>query len=101
MYVSCHAPSFVDNAVSLCRPRSGNFGGTPFAPSRAWPVDLFPHTERCELVVLLERGGGGGRAAGGDGAVAEASSSVSGREAADAEALAMEPPRAPVDEGCA
>ena len=29
--------------------------GNPFRPVSATPVDLFPHTPHCELVVLLER----------------------------------------------
>jgi len=29
--------------------------GTPFRPVQAIAVDMFPHTEHCELVVLLER----------------------------------------------
>eukprot|EP00316_Scyphosphaera_apsteinii_P011364 CAMPEP_0119303014 /NCGR_PEP_ID=MMETSP1333-20130426/4512_1 /TAXON_ID=418940 /ORGANISM="Scyphosphaera apsteinii, Strain RCC1455" /LENGTH=701 /DNA_ID=CAMNT_0007305561 /DNA_START=12 /DNA_END=2117 /DNA_ORIENTATION=- len=55
LYVSCHAPSFVQNAVALCRPTSLKFRGEPFSPKRAFPVDLFPHTDKCEVVVLLER----------------------------------------------
>lgn len=55
VYVSCHAPSFVTNAVPLCRPTSTSFPGEPFMPTDAYAVDLFPHTPRCELVVLLER----------------------------------------------
>lgn len=34
--------------------------GVPFRPVRAQPVDLFPHTPHCELVMLLERGHVGG-----------------------------------------
>lgn len=29
--------------------------GKPFRPVQALAVDMFPHTELCELVVLLER----------------------------------------------
>ena len=54
-YVSCHAPSFVKNAVALCKPPSNALRNAPFYPVRAFPLDLFPHTEHCELVVLLER----------------------------------------------
>ena len=57
VFVSCHAPGFVQNAVGLCRPASAGFAGPPFVPRRALPVDLFPGTEHCELVVLLERQG--------------------------------------------
>ena len=55
VFVSCHAPAFVQNAVGLCRPTSAGFPGAPFVVRRAAPVDLFPDTEHCELVVLLER----------------------------------------------
>jgi tRNA (uracil-5-)-methyltransferase len=57
VYVACHAPSFVQNAVALCRPSSRSFAGEPFAPVSAHAVDLFPHTAKCELVVVLERPG--------------------------------------------
>lgn len=55
LYVSCHSASFIKNAVPLCRPPSNNFQGPPFRLRHAFPVDLFPHTDHCELVVLLER----------------------------------------------
>jgi len=85
LYVSCHAPSFVKNAVVLCKPPTNALKGAPFQPARAlpldlvltltvtltltltptpnptpnqvraFPLDLFPHTEHCELIVLLER----------------------------------------------
>ncbi len=55
LYVSCHAPSFIKNAVVLCKPPTNALKGAPFQPVRAFPLDLFPHTEHCELVVLLER----------------------------------------------
>ncbi len=29
--------------------------GVPFKPTLAVPLDLFPHTPHCELVVLFER----------------------------------------------
>ena len=34
---------------------SKRFQGLPFLPVLAQPIDLFPHTAHCELVVLLER----------------------------------------------
>ena len=41
LYVSCHAPGFVANAVQLCRPASKAYAGAPFEPKHAWPLDLF------------------------------------------------------------
>ncbi|EOD37093.1 hypothetical protein EMIHUDRAFT_471521 [Emiliania huxleyi CCMP1516] len=55
LFVACHAPAFVTNAVSFCRPTSPSFAGVPFELVQAWPIDLFPHTPHCELVTLLER----------------------------------------------
>lgn len=40
---------------SLCRKKSNRVLGRPFRPVSATPIDLFPHTPHCELVVLLER----------------------------------------------
>ena len=62
LFVSCHVPGFVANAIALCRPSSNAFRGDPFVPTKLIPLDLFPHTDHCELVVVLERpplGGGG------------------------------------------
>ena len=55
LFVSCHVPGFVHNAVALCRPPSNTFKGHGFVPTKLMPLDLFPHTEHCELVVVLER----------------------------------------------
>ena len=41
--------------VSLCRPCSNRVKGLPFRPVKSVPVDMFPHTHHCELVVLFER----------------------------------------------
>ena len=40
---------------SLCRPTSNRFKGAPFRPSRAVSIDLFPHTEHCELLIEFVR----------------------------------------------
>mmetsp|Transcript_25091 Transcript_25091/g.35374 ORF Transcript_25091/g.35374 Transcript_25091/m.35374 type:complete len:92 (-) Transcript_25091:119-394(-) len=39
------------------QPRKKHCKGEPFRAVKAVPVDLFPGTPHCELVVLLERGG--------------------------------------------
>ena len=54
VYVSCKADGDAfNNFVLLCRPRSDS--GAPFVPVNAVPVDLFPHTPHCELVLSFER----------------------------------------------
>merc|ERR1712226_73226 len=55
VYVSCNANAAITNWVDLCRPMSKKFAGAPFQMVKAQPVDLFPHTNHCELVVLFER----------------------------------------------
>ncbi|XP_075261614.1 tRNA (uracil-5-)-methyltransferase homolog A-like [Convolutriloba macropyga] len=55
VYVSCNANAAITNWVDLCRPTSKKFAGAPFQMVKAQPVDLFPHTNHCELVVLFER----------------------------------------------
>lgn len=39
----------------LCRPTSNRFKGLPFKPSRAVSIDLFPHTDHCELMIEFVR----------------------------------------------
>lgn len=54
VYVSCKADGDAFfNFVFLSRPRSDS--GSPFMPVNAIPVDLFPHTPHCELVLTFER----------------------------------------------
>ncbi|CAI7790452.1 unnamed protein product [Closterium sp. NIES-54] len=76
LYISCNPTSLVANVLDLCspppelkKPQAGGGGwskwgpaagqramaGEPFRPVRAVAVDLFPHTEHCEVVMLLER----------------------------------------------
>ncbi|KAI8590560.1 S-adenosyl-L-methionine-dependent methyltransferase [Geranomyces variabilis] len=55
IYVSCDASQAVSNFVDLCRPTSSKFKGEPFRPVRAQPMDLFPHTKHCELVIEFRR----------------------------------------------
>ncbi|KAM0932208.1 putative tRNA (uracil(54)-C(5))-methyltransferase transcription factor C3H family [Dioscorea sansibarensis] len=81
VYISCNPESLVANAIELCTPtadkpekskgnkrwRSMSNAGLarqraksmpnsePFLPVRAVAVDLFPHTQHCEMVMLLER----------------------------------------------
>lgn len=58
VYVSCKADGNASfNFVQLCNPsvRNDLKGGLPFMPTNAIPVDLFPHTSHCELIVTFER----------------------------------------------
>lgn len=55
LYVSCDYQAATTNFVDLCRPTSNRYKEDPFVPTRAYPVDLFPHTHHCELVLLFER----------------------------------------------
>lgn len=55
VYVSCDPTAATINFVDLCRPESNQYRETPFAIRKAVGVDLFPHANHCELIVLLER----------------------------------------------
>ncbi|KAI9099856.1 S-adenosyl-L-methionine-dependent methyltransferase [Phlyctochytrium arcticum] len=55
IYVSCDPNQACTNFTDLCRPTSNKFEGKPFQPVRAQPVDLFPHTDHCELVLEFKR----------------------------------------------
>lgn len=54
IYVACDARTN-RNLIDLCRPQSKAYQNQPFVPKKAIAVDLFPHTEFCELVMLYER----------------------------------------------
>lgn len=56
IYVSCNPTTWLTDAERLCRPTSNKYMGAPFVPMEAFPVDLFPHTNHCELVVVFQRG---------------------------------------------
>eukprot|EP01061_Rhynchopus_euleeides_P015751 TRINITY_DN26798_c0_g1_i1.p1 TRINITY_DN26798_c0_g1~~TRINITY_DN26798_c0_g1_i1.p1 ORF type:complete len:654 (+),score=311.51 TRINITY_DN26798_c0_g1_i1:133-2094(+) len=55
VYVSCKQSSLVDNCDVLCKPRSGKLPSHPFKPVKALGVDLFPHCDQQEMVMLFER----------------------------------------------
>ncbi|XP_046845083.1 tRNA (uracil-5-)-methyltransferase homolog A-like isoform X2 [Xenia sp. Carnegie-2017] len=55
IYVSCSPNSVRKDFIALCRPTSKRVKGDPFQIVKAQPIDLFPQTRCCELVVLLER----------------------------------------------
>jgi len=55
IYISCNIAGAGTNVMDLCRPTSKKCKGTPFRIVQAIPVDLFPHCEDCELVLVMER----------------------------------------------
>ena len=55
VYIACDASKAVKNFLGLCRPTSNQYKDIPFRPTRAVPVDLFPHTLHCELLVEFRR----------------------------------------------
>lgn len=57
VYVSCKPTSAKQNIVDLTRQPSKRVTGKPFVVKEVAAVDMFPHTELYELVMLLERNG--------------------------------------------
>ena len=55
VYVSCNPKTLADNLVTLCQRESKRVKGRPFVARKAVALDMFPHTDHCEMVVLLER----------------------------------------------
>ena len=55
IYISCNIAGAGTNVLDLTRPTSKKCKGTPFRLVQAIPVDLFPHTDHCELVLVMER----------------------------------------------
>jgi tRNA (uracil-5-)-methyltransferase len=55
VYVSCKPSAARQNLVDLTRQASKRVVGVPFRLQESLPVDLFPHTELYELIMLLER----------------------------------------------
>lgn len=55
IYVSCNPSSIYKNFTDLCRRASKRMPGLPFLPYCAQPVDLFPHTPHCELIIYFKR----------------------------------------------
>jgi len=56
VYVSCNPTgSLVNDTANLCCPPSKKYRGLPFKPTRAQPVDMFPLTPHCEMVMTFDR----------------------------------------------
>lgn len=56
VYVSCNPTgSLVKDAANLCAPPTKKYKGIPFKPTFAQPVDMFPYSNHCELVMCFDR----------------------------------------------
>lgn len=55
VFLSCDPKAAVKNFVDLSRPTSKMYHGAPLVPVCAVPVDMFPHTSHCELIIYFER----------------------------------------------
>jgi tRNA (uracil-5-)-methyltransferase len=56
VYVSCNpTKSLIQDCVALCGPSTKRLTGTPFQPIYGTPVDLFPMTAHCEMILVFER----------------------------------------------
>jgi tRNA (uracil-5-)-methyltransferase len=55
IYVSCKPSSATQNVLDLTRQASRRFVGGPFRLMEVKPVDLFPHTDHCEIILRFER----------------------------------------------
>lgn len=55
IYISCSPAQVLKNFVDLTKNCSKTMKGDPFVPKLAIPVDMFPNTPHCELLVVFER----------------------------------------------
>ncbi|XP_050437080.1 tRNA (uracil-5-)-methyltransferase homolog A-like [Adelges cooleyi] len=55
VYLSCNPKAALQNFLTLAMAESKTKQGAPFVPVKAIPVDMFPQTPHCELIVYFER----------------------------------------------
>lgn len=56
VYVSCNPTgTLVRDALLLCQPPTKKYSGRPFKVTSAKPVDMFPLTDHCEMVMTFDR----------------------------------------------
>jgi hypothetical protein len=56
VYISCQADGpAMNNFVDLCHSPTRRTTSEPFVLKRAIPIDLFPHTNHCELILSFRR----------------------------------------------
>lgn len=56
VYVSCNPTgTLTRDAAMLCSPPTKKYPGRPFKVTKAQPVDMFPLTKHCEMVMTFDR----------------------------------------------
>ena len=55
IYISCNIKSMITDIEKLCKPSSKEWRGQSFVPVKATLVDMFPHCDHTECVMVLER----------------------------------------------
>ena len=56
VYVSCNpTATLVRDAALFCSPPTKRYTGRPFRITSAQPVDMFPLTNHCEMVMTFDR----------------------------------------------
>ena len=56
VYVSCNPTgTLARDAAMLCSPPTKKYPGRPFKPVMSQPVDMFPLTKHCEMVMTFDR----------------------------------------------
>lgn len=56
VYISCNPTgTLVRDAAMLCSPPTKKYPGRPFKPTKSQPVDMFPLTKHCDMVMTFDR----------------------------------------------
>uniref|UniRef100_A0A6U0TIE3 Methyltransferase domain-containing protein n=1 Tax=Eucampia antarctica TaxID=49252 RepID=A0A6U0TIE3_9STRA len=56
VYVSCNPTgSLIKDAAAFCAPPTKKYREAPFKITSAQPVDMFPYTPHCEMVLVFDR----------------------------------------------
>lgn len=55
VFLACNPKAVLQNFMTLSMAESKTKQGAPFLPVKAIPVDMFPQTPHCELIVYFER----------------------------------------------
>lgn len=55
VYIACAPNAALKNWIDFSRPCSKSLRGEPFILKEAAAVDMFPHTDHTEMILLFER----------------------------------------------